>query len=98
MPKDIENRNIEVQLDHFEISSKSKEMANLLMEGEGVKSALKKHNELVKERINEIESLVKRLARTVSTGREFRVVPCEWSFNFDKGEAYLFRTDNGKLS
>jgi hypothetical protein len=50
-----------------------------------------------RSQVDELTGVINQLHRVVNTGKEPRMVECEWTFNFIKLEKSLVRQDTGEV-
>lgn len=80
-------------LSEKELVGKARELAKA---NEDLESAEDKKKDLMADitaQIKRHEANIGVLSRIVSQGKEYRDVPCEWTFNYTKGRKSLMRLD-----
>jgi len=93
MKREVIMQTLPCILSREELEDRSRRLASAVQSQAELEKEKKAINDQLKARDTALESEITNMSGQITTGKEYRMVECEWEFDWKKGVKYLRRTD-----
>lgn len=89
--------NLEVVLTQQELNDRGRALASELNKREGIGNELNVFKAQKKSEIASVDNQIARNRLLINTGKEFRMVECDWIYDWKNGKKTAHRNDTGEV-